>query len=435
MTFVLKDLIELRRHFDDTVQIILKREHKGKIEDLINPQRKFELQFLRSILDKVEEQAKEKPPQATTNLINVFYGAMLTVVQDIENNRGVMESSGLLNDRLTDAIGIGDDVKAEDKPDLYQISKFYTSLNAFLNQVFIENDSRKGFAKDHMLTEVPTGNLSKLIQTAYKLENEAQKKIVASFAADGQTTANLTKYKASKKSPASATDRFGGWDKLNADLDELIKDELADKNVSKIEKLKSKERIAQLHSMNAIRNTLQTSTLDEAEKVAILAGAMHLVRQQIINEYAGSYVSSLDKSVIYKGLNKILAVDVVNQQDVESLVTSATQFVQFMTVDPKNSGKKAIRSNHIFSAIADFNLKATFNLLIDMIYACRTEALHDVVEEFKKETKGPEKVTKGYLGLGRLSSALGYFKAKKEDDSEEDEEVLEHKSGTPTVNH
>ncbi|HHF7373140.1 Uncharacterised protein [Legionella bozemanae] len=429
MTFVLKDLSELRKHFDDTVQIILKREHKGKIEDLPN-KRKFELQFLSSILEKLEEQLKEKHTVSTTNLVNVFYGAMLTVVQDIENNRGMLESSGLLNARLIDAIGNGDDVKAEDKPDLYQIAKFYTALNAFLNHVFIENDSRKGFAKNHMLAAVPTENLSKLIQTSYKLENEAQRAIVASFTTDGDTAVDLSQYKAKKKSPPSATDRFGSWDKLNADLDELIKDELADKNVSKIEKL-SKERVAQFHFLNAIRNTLKTSAINEAERVAILAGAMHLVRQQIKAVYDASYLSKKENSVVFTGLSKLLAVDVVNEQDVESLVTSATQFIQFMTVAPMKNDKKAIRSIHIFSSIADFNLKATFNLLIDMIYACRTEALNDAVEEFKKETKTPEKTSKG----GYLASALGYFRAKKDEESEEEDDVLEHKSGTPAATH
>ncbi|PWY55203.1 hypothetical protein DGG96_13580 [Legionella qingyii] len=434
MTFVLKDLSELRKHFDDTVQIILKREHKGKIEDLTNPQRKFELQFLSSILIQVEEQAKEKEkkPTVVVNLTNAFYGAMLTVIQDIENNRGMIESSGLLSARLKDAIGISDDVKAEDKPDLYQISKFYTAINALLNQVFIGNDSRNGFAKNHMLTAVPTDSLDKLIQTSYKLEKEAQKAIVASFTTDG-TPVELGKFKSNKSSPASATDRFGGWDKLNAALDELIKDELADKNVSKIEKLKSPERIAQLHFLNAIREALKTQEIDEAEKVAILAGSMHLVRKQIDNEYASSYLSRSEKSVIFKGLNKILAVDEVTPQDVESLVTSATQFMQFMTVAPKNNGKKAIRDSHIFSAITDFNLKASFNLLIDMIYDCRIASLRSVVDEFKKETKKEtkksDKESKGYLGS--FSSALNktFFGGKVADEEEEDEEEdLEHTS-------
>ncbi|MCE0724623.1 MULTISPECIES: hypothetical protein [Legionella] len=428
MTFVLKDLSELRKLFDHAVSVYLRREKKGKIEDLPD-RRKFELQFLSSILEKLEEQSKEHSVPAA-NL--VFYGAMYTTLQDIRNNRKTGESFGLIYDDLIDIIGISDEVKEEDKPNLYQIAKFYTALNAFLNQVFIENDSRKGFAKNHMLTTVPTENLSKLIHTSYQLENEAQKAIVASFTTDGQTAPELSKYKASKRSPASATIRFGGWDKLNADLDELIKDELADKNVSKIEKL-SKERIAQLHFLNAIRNTLKTSAVEEEEKVAILAGAMHLVRQQIIIECDSSYLKKKENSVIFKGLNKLLAIDVVSQQDVESLVTSATQFIQFMTVDPKQNGKKAIRTNHIFSTIADFNLKATFNLLIDMIFTRRTAALDEVVEEFKKETKAketkvPEKTKGGYL-----ASALGYFRSKKEDDSEEEEESLEYKSGTPTT--
>ncbi|STY30138.1 Dot/Icm secretion system substrate [Legionella wadsworthii] len=441
MTFVLKDLSELKKHFNDTVDIILKRENKGKIQDLTNPHRKFELQFLTSILEQLELQVSKKT-HVPSNLVHVFYGAMFTVIQDIENNRGRLESSGLLSARLKDVIGIGEDVKAEDKPDLYQTAKFYTALNAFLNQIFIDHDSRKGFAKHHMLTEVPTEHLDKLIQTSYQLENEAQKAIVASFTMDGEGEAELDSFEPAKKAPFSATARFGGWDKLNADIDELIKEELADKNVSKIEKLTSKNRIAQLQYLNTTRSTLKTAALEESEKVAILAGSMHLVRQQIENEYKGSLVYNKENSVILmgktkkKGLNGILAVDVVSQQDVEALVTSATQFVQFMTVTPKvENNKKAIRSKHIFSPIADFNLKATFNLFIDMILDCRKKALETNVEEFKKETKGPEKPAKGYLG--GLSSKLGLtiFGAKKDDEEEEEDEDLEHKSGSSKVVH
>ncbi|KTD71008.1 MULTISPECIES: hypothetical protein [Legionella] len=429
MTFVLKDLSELRKHFDDTVDIILKRETKGKIEDLTkNPQRKVELQFLSSILAKVEEQAKEK----NANLVylqTVFYGAMYTVIQDIENNRSAWESSGLLSNRLKDLIGIDADAKAEDKPDLYQVSKFHTALNKFMNQVFIADDSRNGFAKGHMLAAVPTETLDKLMQTSYKQEQDAQKAIVASFTADGQGVPVLAEYKPVKKSPASATVRFGGWDKLNADLDQLIKDELADKNVHKIEKLSS-ERIAQFHLLNATRETLKTSALTESEKVATLAGIMHLIRRQIKDVCDASYLKKKENSVVFKGLSKILAADEVTPQDTEALITSATQFAQFMTVGPKTEGKKAIRGNHIFSAIAGFDLKATFNLLIDMIFACRTDSLKIVVEDFKKETKGPEKASKSYLGgIASTLASLGGLYAKKEDEEDEDEdEVLEHKS-------
>ncbi len=440
MTFKLKELSELRQLFNDTVKIILKSEGKGKIEDHPNPHRKFELQFLSAILDKLEEK-----PSPTANL--AFYGAMYTVLQDIENNRGVLESSGLLSGRLKVVIGISSEVKAENKPDLYQIAKFHTALNAFLSHVFIEHDSRKGFVKDHMLTAIPTDNLSELIKTAYKLEMDAQKAIVASFAADGSTPIPI-EYKAAKKSPASATDRFGGWDKLCDDLDELILDELADKKVPEIEKIPSKERITQLNFLKTIRASLKNATIDEAERVAILAGSMHLVRQQIKNEYVSSHVvsslvTSEENSVILMGpkkkkggLNTILDIDAVGPQDVEALVTSAAQYIQFMTVDPKHNGKKAIRASHIFSEIKDLNLKAVFNLLIDMIYTCRMDALNNTVEEFKKETKGPEKAPKGYLG--GITTALGrtFFGAKlEEEEDEDDEEELEHKSsvGVPST--
>ncbi|WP_454782004.1 hypothetical protein [Legionella sp. WA2022007384] len=467
MTFVLKELSELRSNFDETVRVILKREKKGKIEDLPNPHRVYEFQYLSTVLSQLEEQAapsleiikkyeerktsekekfspsiqeeqkREKAQHTVTNLINAFYGAMLTVLVDIEKNRGMLESSGLLSERLNDAIGIGVETKEEDRPGIYQTAKFRTAINAVLNQVFIGHDSRQGFAKHHMLSAIPTEKLDQLMQISYKLEKDAQKAIVASFTNDAQTPAELSHYQAIKKSPASATNRFSGWDKLKAALKDLIEDDLADKSIPKVEKLKSTERIAQLTFLETIRDTLDLSEIDEAEKVAILAGAMHLVRKQIEIEYASSYISSKENSIIFNGLNKILAVDEVKPQDVESLITSATQFMQFMTIAPKNDGKKAIRSNHIFSAIANFKLKESFNLLIDMIYDCRMASLKGAVEEFKKETKKESKKeskeSKGYLGS--LSSTIGktFFGSKATDEEESDDEELEH-TVLPTKN-
>lgn len=70
--------------------------------------------------------------------------------------------------------------------------------------------------------------------------------------------------------------------------------------------------------------------------------------------------------------------------------------------------------------------------MIDMIYSCRMDALKMVVEEFKKETKGPEKAAKSYLSS--LTTALFFSKAKQ--DEEDDEEQLEYtnKTGVSTGN-
>lgn len=444
MTFVVKELSVLRSHFDDTVDIILKRERKGKIEELSNP-RKYELFFLSSILAKLEEQIRLKPQKSqsasTANYSLIFYGAMLVVMKDIDLNRGMMDSPGLLNSRLADAIGISDGVKAEDKPDFFQISKFYTAFNAFINnQIFVDNDSRKGFDKGHVLLAVPIDQLHQLVKISYKLEQSAQKAIIASFLPDGKTMPNVAEYMEARKTPASATERFGSLAKLNSDLDNLIKDELANKNVPKIEKL-SQHRAAQLHFLNVIRESLKASKVDEMEKVAILAGAMHLVRQQIMDEYKSSYVSSSDNSIIHKGLSKLLGADEVSPQDMEALVTSSIHFVRFMTIEPKKADKKAICAANIFSPIPGFDLKATLNLFIDMINSCRTEAVERIVENFKKEGKASEKAQAGYLsGFSALTLSLfGGGKKSGSAEEEEDEDELEHKcvtsvsTGTNTV--
>jgi hypothetical protein len=431
MTFALKELSELRVDFNKAVAILLTRDEKGKIEDLPDP-RKSELQFLSAVLTELEEQAQQKAQRApsatisTANHATVYYGAMLTIIKDINLTNGYLAAS-TLRDCLNEVITPKN--KEENRPDLYQISKFYTALNGFLNHVFVDKDSRKGFTREHMLRAVPTGSLSRLMQTSYELEKEAQLAIIASLTADGKSTANVVDYKEQRKSPVSATERFGGLAKLNADIDKLIINELADKNVHKIEKL-SQHRAAHLHLINITRENLKTAKIDESEKVAILTGIMHLVHQQIIDEYASSYIGNIDKSVIYKGLSKILGADEVGPQDTEALILSATQFIRFMAIEPKSDDEKAIRAKHIYSDIAGFDLKTSLNLFVEMMHGCRKEALKHAVEEFKKLDK-PEKHAATYLGAA--VSALGsisIFSRKKPEsiDDEDEDDVLEHKS-------
>ncbi|KTD08992.1 substrate of the Dot/Icm secretion system [Legionella gratiana] len=451
MTFELKELSTLKKEFNDAVDVLLKRDKKGKIEDLANP-RKYELQYLSSILNRLEEQVTEKTMKPQIAAIT-FYGAMQTVMRDIENKRGMFDSSGLLSDSLANIIGINAEISAENKPDLYQTAKFYTAINEFLKQIFVNNDSRKGFKKDHILRAIPTNHLNELVETSYLLSKTAEKAIVDSLVANGQTTVVLEKptadveekqdipvvvegkkniwvgeYVANKKvsSPLSATGRFGTWDELNLALADLIKDELADKNVSKINKL-GLHRAAQLHFLNTIKGAVQATEISESEKIAVLAGAMHLVRKQIDDEYASAVLTSTENSVIHKGLNKILGKkgDVASQ-DIEALIFSTTQFMRFLTVEPKANDKKAIRAKHFFSEIAGFDLKNIFNLCIDMIHDCRNDALHHVVEEFKKEGKTPEKAPKSYIASAL--SKLSFLTSKKEESSEEEDDELEHKS-------
>jgi hypothetical protein len=426
MTFVLKELSALKNYFNETLSLFLKTDKKDKIEDLSKPVRKYELQFLSSIMDELERQVSQKeikPKAAAT----VFYGAMYVIMVDIQRNRQSYEAEGLLHQRLAIAMGIDSDTKPEDKPNLYQTSKFHTSFNRFLNQIFLNNDSRNGFAKNHMLQAVPIDQMEHLVKISYNLENQAQKKIVTSLKNTGTSKVTAAIYKIQKKSPSSALERFGSWDKLNKDLGNLILDELAHKKVPKIERLSAK-RVAQLQCLNAVRDSLIESTIDEGEKIAILAGTMYLVRGQIINEYSSSYVSKLaklEKSVIYVGLNKIIGENDISSQDSEALISASLQYIQLMTVEPKNKeGIKSIRISHIFSSIIGFDLKLAFNLFIDMIYACRTTSLDHALYEFKKEHKMlNEKQASNYIN--RLLNPFSLFGGQKMELGDDDD-VYEH---------
>ncbi|MGL5743067.1 MAG: hypothetical protein ACRCXC_11300 [Legionella sp.] len=66
---------------------------------------------------------------------------MLIIRQYIADNRGTGESLGTLDKFLANSMGIGKKAKAKDLPDLYQMAKFYTAINVFLKQVFVDEDS------------------------------------------------------------------------------------------------------------------------------------------------------------------------------------------------------------------------------------------------------------------------------------------------------
>lgn len=423
MTFVLKDFEELKKQFKDATTVILKHYSKEKIADLAEP-RKNELQFLTAVLAELETRSAIYKTKANLKpFVNIFYGAMLVIAKDIENNLGRMEKkeNSLLYTSLMECMGITEKVK----PDAHQYMEFFKGLNAFLPLIFVEQNSRKGLNSKHALDIVPLQNLATLVTTSYMLDKDANNTAIAELKVEGETLAEARSYTVSKDVSAPVIAQFK-WEDLKKSLHDLLLEERAIKKVSHINKLDEK-RAAQLIFLTSVEASLTDikSGLKEAEKIAILAGAMYIVRGQIAQEYSKNPLSTDDiNTVIHKGLTDILKAKEECHEDVEVLVTAANQYLHYMTVEPAGTpkDKDSIRVNNLFSKIAGFNLVKTFNLIQSMIITCRVEALRSCVEKASKEASKTAEAapSSSYFALG-----LGKFffrsatapKEKDEDDT------------------
>lgn len=412
MTFVLKDFEELKKHFNDTIRIILEREGKEKIEDLSNP-RKYELQFLSAVITELE--ARQNYTKQRTGRIypTILYGAMLLITQDIEQNLNTLgkKDNSLLFARLTDGMGITD----KNKPEPKQLAEIYKTLNNFLRLVYVDKDSRMGWDKQQALNVVPLKSLAHLIETSFLLEEAANKLTTSKLTVQGKTNADLVRFKVPKEAPSAVISQFGKWEDLKQSLHDLILKELANKNVAKISSL-SKERSAQLSFLTALEKSLSEAKghiLPASERTTILAGAMHIVRAQIALEYKkpGLTTSDIPHSIIHTGLTEILKAKIESLDDIELLVTATNLYIQHMTIEHaepvKGSEIDSIRVSHLFSDIEGFDLLNLFDLQQHLIKTCRVDALKlcvGIEVEATKSTEVNSNASVGFFGLGKLFS-------------------------------
>ncbi|HAT2009532.1 TPA: lpg0634 family Dot/Icm T4SS effector [Legionella pneumophila] len=428
MTFVLKEFDTLKSHFNDTVKIILQREKKDKIEDLPNP-RKEELQFLTAVLNQLEAKIDELKPRSLASYVHVFYGAMLLVCKDVENNLRVMEKkeNSLLFTRLMDGMGISD----ENIPTSDQNIMFYRGLNKFLNFIYESNDSRKGLKKEHFLQVLSLKKIYSLAKLSYEQEEAAENNALTKLTADGKTKANANSFHVEKPIDSSIVEQFKSWDEMKGALHQLILDELSDKNVAKISAL-SQARSAQLKFLQTMAEQLDkipNQSLEPSEKMAILAGAMYIVRGQIAQEYGKDPLSNdkISATVIHTGLSTILHANADCCEDKEVLIAAANKFIRHMVIErPEQSNKKitkeSIRENNMFSDIAGFQLISVLTLIQNMIRTCRTDAIEACVTKRKEELEALKPKKEGYSIASSVTGYVGSWFKKAPSMSEEDEE-------------
>lgn len=388
MTFKLKEFIELKAHLDRTVDIMLKHNKKSDIEDLHEP-RRSELLMLVTALNDIITQINEKSAKVSSSVsgkkaassiqsdyLLAYNGIMLVA------RRHATDLSGKLASRLADAVGIDE---PKDKPTVQDFASAHVAANIYIQRaLFANGDSRNGIKKDHIFSAIAPEKLKELLETSYVLEKEAQIEVIKALAI---TEKSPTVRPYSKQTPETALAIFPSWAKLIEALDTLIADELADKNVATIKKL-DPVRAAQLNFLETLCKQLKTASLEEKEKVAVLAGAMHLVHQQIKLEYTYN-------SLVYNELGKLLHIYTAIPQDVEALLHAANQYIRYATIaqipNEQHGVGKAIRTKHPFESIDNFDLKTVLNLFQQMISDKRVAASKLIFEELKQQASEAEK--------------------------------------------
>ncbi|RUR18500.1 type IV secretion protein Dot [Legionella sp. km535] len=431
MTLVLKDFEHLKSHFNDCVAFVLLREKKNEIANL-PPRRRDELQFLSTLiqeLDTLITQAKATEKRAVTaRSVNTLYAAMNVIIADIDRSKSAYESSGKVKDRLNIAMGI----TAEHQPSAEQYVMFYKSFNQFMKQIYVENDSRNGFKKGHIFQTVPMDKLVKFTKIGFEFEEAEQNNVNSSLVAGETTKADGAWYKPLREASGSIVAPFKSYADLANELHKLILTETADKNAADISSL-DENRALQLQFLKSLEQSLSSpkaSGIKDAEKTAILAGAMYLIRGFIAVEYGHEPLSHKDitatllrnGSVVHTELTRILNAKATAVEDIEVLVTAANQYIRHMTVQTADA-KESIKPAHIFTSIENFPLIPMLSMAQNIVRSCRDKAIDLCAIQLNKEIEAakPKEASSSYS-----STIYSWWKKTPKVPEEEEELDAQH---------
>lgn len=455
MTFALKDFSDSTAHFNDCLKFALgrieagktKEANKAKIEDIPSPRRE-QLQFLIAVHNelqtriknaKIEDLPVAKRQAALEPFSNIFYGAICVVTTDISNHQSRLGKGSKILERLYNTMGI----TAENQPSPAQYLNFYQHFNRFLNHLYLEEDSSNGFNKKNVFKSIPLDKLVKFANLSYKLEETTQNTVHAQLCEHGKTPAEYIKV--SKVIPASAITPFQSWEELKESLHSLIITEETDKNQPSILQI-VKSRSIQLQFLQTIAESLSSkkaTNYKEADKIAILAGAMYLVRGQIAKEYRKEPLSHDDiapttfqyGSKVHTILTSILHAKEENLENTELLLSAMNQYLRHMGIemnDGLKDSKDALRTKTIFSEIKGLEFVSFLNLTQEMIRSCRVGILNRCVIDLKKELE-LDKPSSKTAGVSYFPSLGGWFSNKPvkknsgyETDEDEDDEEDQH---------
>lgn len=416
MTFELMEYNMLKQHFEDTVLIVKVKYSCKHVEQLPQP-RKDQIRFLQYLIGEIDKALqktqltserikidKTKTLAAAQDAKTILNGAMLLVRHFITDNLGFRQKSQF-RDRLDDGMGI----KEANKPSAAQERDCFRTLNIFLNKViYLSKDPRKGINPENALKFISIETLTLLVKKSYECEEIFQKQAIEEASAEGSKLPSISKEKFSDDSV-----RLPGWEILNKSLRDVIITELGNKNVASIDAL-PKERAFQLNFLQKTANTLGSATSIAApEKAAILAGAMHLIREQIGQEYKKTPLN-LDEvnSVIHTQLSGVLFNGTTySPADIEALVQKNLNFVMYLTTE-----RDRFRGKNIFFNVSPENpnevedFRKLKNLLIlshELIKTYRTMSLDAALPNYSLHL-GKE-LTVQKEGTEPTASRLNYF--------------------------
>jgi hypothetical protein len=461
---ILKDYNELKKQFNATVQILLDRDNKTEISQL---ERKVPVTYLSNLIEKLDKRLSRsgQPPkkEALDAAASVLYGAMSLVTAEIKaslDNRidkrlslntitlgFINKPRSALRDGLNEAMGI---IKTQIKtqiPTNAQYYDIYKKLNHFTKYMFVDKDSRKGIKPGFTAEYIEM--MTAYMTQSYEQEARYHRKAITDFASVNPKKTKSTKpeamdtatirnnalkvaktYKA-EKGLLDFSESLPQWDVLTSQLATLIHDESTAKNVASPSYLPNSERGAQLLFLQAITNILTPTTeIEDAEKSAILSGAMYLVREQIgVSQYNKELLSCDDTtSLVHSRLSELLNASSNSVQYIESLVLAANHFIMHMTTE-----SEGIRSHHMFSSISKCSIPDILEFAQGIIKTCRCQALDKAVSDFKESLTGTEKAAAVNSEKPAVSEVGFFNKMAKPAEKTTEPELTVEKPGDATA--
>lgn len=459
MTFTMKGYNDVAKQFHKIVKIVLERDKKIVMEDFDTVKDKTRPTFLAEYIAKLDDGPRKEQLNfiaafmkdlETTKLpkeqqTKALYGAILVVCRDIEKKEGYVlekkENSVVYTGLRKDAMGIN---PPQSVPTDLEYAEFYQAFNSVMNRVFVKNDSREGWNKEHPFRTIKAETLLSFVEMGYVLEQASQDEFVKHMSKDGKSKQpSGQQFKVQPAIKNELVKQFGDFISLSKKLESLEDHELSQKSKSNVNLLNNAVRTTQYQFLKTIALALKNMKLPDADKVAVLAGAMYIVRGEIATAYKKStplYKKPINAtytqngSVTHIGLTEILGSEKASYEDMAVLIEATNQFIRFMCIEsPAENKAPLFRAKTMFSDIANFNLATVLIEIQKMLLDSRHLALKVCLDQVKLEAeknKTPSKsIFDGYFG--------SFFSSKstvKEESEEEDLEETEEATATGNKN-
>lgn len=450
MTFKIQEYNQLKEKYQKTKKTYL--EYHGNKESIegLDPARKEAMKFIECIIAELDKSIAEMSKQSeaysgkkkprklpspsptpaelltvTTHLISTFITA----------NLGKFAFDSKLRNLLNADLEMDDHT-----PNDVTFYRLYRKLNGFLRIYFTNQDSREGIALDNPFRFIDKKSLISFIKTALDQEELYFNKVVGALetaskeinapslqeeipviavgVADNE--ARIKSYRVREPAIAKNMPGLSSFSALDDSITTLEQEERDAKGITKIEELQNNNRKTQLLVLNKLRESLSDAHIKEQDKIAILAGTMYIVREQISSESIFYHpLSNTDNnSLIHTGLTKRLNAKDYSSEDIHDLVKAALSYITYLTLN----NMEQIRARHIFSDIPSFSLKDTLKLGQKMLTVCRIKSLDAASAAYDAALEKQN-------AKDKADAALAEQKAKAQEPSSSFASLLEYVGG------